>query len=122
MLENLRQGGEGRVGCILWLLVLLVVSMILWKAIPVKIQSAEFYDFMNEQAKFAQGSSPEAIKKRILNRAEQLDLPVDEKNLSVEKPGDRIRIKCSYSVPLEFPGYTYHWQFDHEIDEPIFIF
>lgn len=116
------QRGEGNLGCVLWLLLLAVAVLIAWKAVPVKIKSAELYDFMVEQAKWAASSNPEVIKKRILHRAKELDLPVDEKNVQVERIGDRIRMKCSYTVPLDFPGYTYHWNFAHEVDRPIFIF
>jgi hypothetical protein len=27
----------------------------------------------------------------------------------------------SYVVFLEFPGYTYEWNIEHELDRPIFI-
>jgi hypothetical protein len=116
------QSGDSKFGCILWLLLLGVAVLISWKAVPVKIATAEFYDYMVEQAKFAGGTHPDTLKKRLLVRATELELPVNEKNLSVERIGDRIRIKCSYVVPLEFPGYTYVWKFDNEVDRPIFIF
>jgi hypothetical protein len=116
------QAGDSKFGCVLWLVLLAVAVLISWKAVPVKIANAEFYDFMVEQAKFAGGSSPETIKKRLLVRAKELDLPVTDKNLSVERIGDRIRMKTGYVMLLEFPGYTYEWRFDHEVDRPIFIF
>lgn len=117
-----RQRGNGKVGCTIWLLLLAVAVLISWKAVPVKIASAELYDFMVEQAKFAASSRPETIKKRILTRAKELDLPVTERNLAVERIGDRIRMKCTYVVPLRFPGHTYEWRFDHQVDRPIYIF
>ena len=39
-----------------------------------------------------------------------------------QRNGDRLRMRATYTVPLEFPGYTYHWNFDHQVDVPIFIF
>jgi hypothetical protein len=61
------------------------------------------------------------MKKALLRKARDLQLPVDPKRLTVSKRGERIRIECSYEVPIEFPGYTYVWHFEEEIDEPIFI-
>ena len=108
-------------GCAVWLLALAVVLLICWKAVPVKMASAEFYDYMEEQAKFAGGTPPEVLKKQILQKARELELPVTDKRLTVERIGDSIRMQASYEVPLEFPGYTYVWKFEHLIKRPIFI-
>lgn len=122
MFVRWNQRGDGKLGCIIWTIVLAIVVLIAWKAIPVKIKSAELYDFMVEQAKFAANARPDVLKRRILQRAKELDLPLKEKALSVERIGDRIRMKASYTVYLEFPGYTYTWDFNHVIDRPIYIF
>lgn len=116
-----RRAGDSKLGCAVWLLALAVVLLICWKAVPVKISSAELYDYMEEQAKFAGGTPPEVLKKQILQKARELELPVNEKQLTVERLGDSIRMRCTYEVPLEFPGYTYIWKFDHLIKRPVFI-
>lgn len=115
-----RSLGEGNLGCVLWSLAFIVIALICYKAIPVKLNTAELYDYMIEQAKF--GTAPAAdLKKGIILKARELELPVDDKNLTVERIGDRIRMKTSFEVPLVFPGYTYVWKFDWEIDRPIYI-
>jgi hypothetical protein len=113
--------GEGKIGCILWTLVLVVAGLIAWEAIPVKIASSELYDFMVEQAKWAGHTSPDTLKRHILERAQELDVPLDPKNLSVQRVRDRIRMRAYYMVPLEFPGYVYEWEFDLEVDRPVFV-
>ena len=115
------QRGEGKLGCILWSLVLLVGAMIAWKAIPVKVASSELYDFMVEQAKWAGHTPPATLKQYILDRAKELDIPLDPKNVSVERVRDRIRMRAYYVVPLEFPGYVYDWEFDLQVDRAVFI-
>jgi len=112
--------GEGKLGCILWTALLLAFVGVCWKIIPVKLRSTELYDFMEEQAMFAGTSKQEALKKRIVHRAEELDLPVNPKNIKVEKRGGRVRMKVTYTVPIEFPGYTYMWEFVHIVDRPVF--
>jgi hypothetical protein len=116
------QRGDSKLGCILWILVLLTGAMIAWKAVPVKIASSELYDFMVEQAKFGARLSPERVKRLIVERADDLDLPLDAKNVSVNKTYGRIRMRAYFVVPLEFPGYVYDWEFDLEVDRPIFVF
>lgn len=113
--------GDSKVGCAIWVLIVIVCGMIAWKAVPVKIASSEFYDFMIEQAKYAGNVPPDILKKRILEKAGELNLPVGEKQVIVERHGDNIRMRCAYTVALDFPGYTYNWTFKHELNRPIFI-
>jgi hypothetical protein len=113
--------GDSKLGCILWVALLLAFVGASWKIIPVKLRSSELYDFMEEQAMFAGRSKAETIKKRIVTRAEELDLPVKIKDIVVKRTGGRIRMKCTYVVPIEFPGYTYQWHFEHVVDRPVFV-
>jgi hypothetical protein len=114
--------GEGNLGCILWVLLLALGLLIAWKMIPVKVNSAELYDYMDELARFNAGKeSAEEIKKKILVRAAELHLPVEKENVTVVRDGDRIQMTVDYTVPVKFPGYTYNWHFSHELDRPIFI-
>lgn len=122
MRRRIAERGEGNLGCILWLLVLGLAVMISVKAIPVKIASAEMYDYMDELARSAGvNTTAENVKKAILQRAADLKLPLDKDKVTVVRNGDRLRMRVEYTVPVEFPGYTYHWRFVHELDRPIFI-
>jgi hypothetical protein len=122
MRRRIAERGEGNLGCILWLLVLGLAVLITWKAVPVKIASAELYDYMDELARSAGvNTTSEEVKKAILKRAEDLKLPLDKDHVMVERNGDRLRMRAEYTVPVEFPGYTYNWRFVHELDRPIFI-
>lgn len=114
--------GEGNLGCIVWLLVLAVAVMISWKMIPVKVNNAELVDFMTEVAQFQSAQkTPEEIKLIILARAGELGIPLTKENVTVTKTRDRVRMTVDYTMPVQFPGYTYNWHFRHELDRPIFI-
>ena len=116
------QSGEGRIGCIIWLALLAGGLLIGYKAIPVKIATSELYDYMDEQAKWAGATKPEVLKSRIFQKAKELDLPVAAENVTVERYGDSIKMRAVFTVPLEFPGYLYNWEFDLQINRAIFIF
>lgn len=122
MRRRIAERGEGNLGCIVWLLVLGVAVLIAWKAIPVKMASAELYDYMDEVAR-ATGvnTTAEEVSKAILQRAVDLHLPLTKENLKVVRDGDRLMMRAEYTVPVEFPGYTYNWHFVHELDRPIFV-
>jgi hypothetical protein len=116
------QSGEGNLGCIIWSLVLGLAILISWKMIPVKVSSAEMADYLVEVAQFQSAQkAPEDIKKIILLRASELNIPLAKENVTVVRAGDRIRMTVEYTIPVDFPGYTYNWHFRHEIDRPIFI-
>lgn len=114
------QRGEGNAGCLVWTLLLVVLGVVLWKAVPVKIANASLYDYMVELTKFSANLPADELKKRVLAKAKELDLPVISKQVEVEKTKDRVRIRCRYTVPVEFPGYLYQWEVDHFVDRPIF--
>jgi len=117
------QRGEGNLGCILWALVVIVVAHVAWMMVPVKIASAQLGDFMEDQARFAERRSPEVIKKGILHKARELEIPLDAKQLSVQRRGDHLYMKAEWVQPVRFfGGYTYEWHFLLDIDRPIFIF
>jgi len=105
---------------VLWLAVLATFLFICWKAIPVKLSSAELYDFMEDQAGVSSRTPEETIHKRLLKRGRELNLPLTKNGVKVERSRGRIRMQCTYTVPLEFPGYTYHWDFDQVVDRPVF--
>jgi hypothetical protein len=122
MMKGRNQAGDSKIGCILWALLLAIGVLIAWKAIPVKIASSELYDYMVEQAKWAGGAPADVIQRRVYNKAIELGLPVDIKNVKVEKPGDNVKMRAVFTVPLEFPGYTYEWNFDFQVNRAIYIF
>ena len=115
------QHGGARIGTVIWLLVFVVLVVVSKEAIPVKIRTSQLEDFMVELAKFSTRESDEKLQIRILEKADELQLPVVKNDVSVRKAGGRIRMRAQYEIPLEFPFYTYVWRFEHNVDRPIFI-
>ena len=121
-MRRLRRGiGDNKLGCALWMLLLAAIVVVLVKAAPVRIKSAQLKDFMTEQAKFAQRTNAATLKKRILKRAYELEIPVDPKKVSVVKGRGNIRMTADYTVPLDFYVYKRNWDFHLVVDEPVFI-
>ena len=115
-----REAGEGRVQFFFWLIVFAAALLIAFRVIPVKVKDAQLVDYTVELAQFRNHLSAETLEKDIFNKARELDLPLERKAIKVEKFRERIRMKFSYTVPIDFPGYTYVWTIDHEIDRPLF--
>lgn len=122
-MDRQRQAGAVRVGCILLVTVFAMFALptlfVLWKLLPAKTAASELYDYMVEQAKEAGDTPASLLKQRLVSKARELDLPIDAGIVKVELPSGRIRISASFTVPIEFPGYTYDWEFDLRVERPL---
>ena len=114
--------GAGNVGCLLWLIVAVAVGHVLWKVVPVKIRTSEFYDVMQEQASFGSIKSEQQIQWEILRRAEQLKIPVTKENFKIVRSRESVTVEAHYEIPIEFFGglYRYVWKFDPVVTRPTF--
>jgi hypothetical protein len=101
--------------------VLLIAGLIAYKMIPVKVKAADMRDTVTDEAKSAGTNRDDTkILKRILAKAQELNLPLAEEDVKIQRASGMIRIEVSYTVPVEFPGYTYHWAFHHKAENPLF--
>jgi len=112
--------GDSKLGCFLWLALLAIFVMVAFKAVPVKISGSQMYDFMEAQAKFARRPTKALLMGRLKRKERELQLPVKEKDFKVVVGGARVIMEVKYMVPLEFPGYTYEWEFEYKVDRPVF--
>jgi hypothetical protein len=114
--------GGANFGCIVWLVILAFVSYVLWKVVPVKIASSEFYDVMQEQAAFGSIKDPKFIEFEILRRAGELKIPVTKDNLKVTRGREMITVEAHYEITIDFfnGAYKYVWQFDPIVQRPLF--
>lgn len=117
-----RSRGAGNIGCLLWLVVVVAVGHVLWKVVPVKIRTSEFYDVMQEQASFGSIKSEQQIQYEILRRAQELKIPVTKDNFKIVRSREAVTVEAHYEIPLEFFGglYRYVWKFDPVVSRPTF--
>jgi hypothetical protein len=114
--------GAANVGCIVWLLILGFVGYVLYKVVPVKIASSEFYDVMQEQAAFGSIKDPKFIEFEILRRAQELQVPVTKDNLKITRSREAITVEAHYEITIDFfnGAYKYVWKFDPVVIRPLF--
>ncbi len=114
--------GSANVGCIVWLIIVALVSYVLFKVVPVKIASSEFYDVMQEQAAFGSIKDPKFIEFEILRKAEELKIPVTKDNLKIVRSREMITVEAHYEITIDFfsGAYKYVWKFDPIVQRPLF--
>ncbi len=115
-----RELGEGQIGCLVGLVLLLVAGMVAYKMIPIKVRAAEMRETVIDEAKSAGAHTDKQMISAILREAERLDLPVAEENIEIVRRAGQVRVDVKYTVVVEFPGYVYNWNFHHKQENPIF--
>jgi hypothetical protein len=120
MLRNRRERGEGQFGCLVSLAILLLAGLVAYKMIPIKVKAADLRDTVVDEAKSAGQHNNKQITAAILSKAESLDLPLEEDDIQIKRKSAEISVDVRYTVPVEFPGFTYQWNFHHHAENPIF--
>ena len=118
--SNRREAGEGNFGCIVGLVLLVIAVIIAFKVIPIKANMADLRQVCIDEGKSAGQHSDATIMKRILEKADEVHLPVTEENVTIARAQNTITIDVDYTVPVPFPGYTYQWHEHHHVENPIF--
>lgn len=120
MKRNRRERGEGQFGCLVGLVLLALAGLIAYRMIPVKVKSAEMRDHIVDESKSAGQHNDAQIRKSIMAKAEQLEIPMRDEDLKIDRRNEIMRIEATYTMPVQFPGYTYQWKFRHRTENPIF--
>jgi hypothetical protein len=120
MRRSRREAGEGQVGCLVGLVILFIAIFIAYKMVPVKVKSADLRQTVVDEAKSAGSHSDDQIRKQILLKAQDSNLPVTDDSITIERTGNLIRVDVDYTVPIVFPGYTMQWHQHHHAENPIF--
>jgi hypothetical protein len=115
------QRGDVPIGCLIGMVVILVVVLVGIKVIPLMIHTGELDKEINVLADRAnrRDYNDERILHDILQKAEDLDLPVTKQDVTIQRSSKHIKITVSYDMPIEFPGYTYVWHKEHYQDRPL---
>ena len=114
------QKGEGKVGVIFWILVFVIAGVLAKEWIPVKISDMQLKDHVDELAKLHPRRNGEFYTDMILRRANDLDIPLDRKNLKVDKTGQRVRVSLEYTQTLNLLFTTFDWTFRWKVERDIF--
>jgi hypothetical protein len=121
MRDRSAERGDGRIGFLLSLALLGVAIFIGVKIIPVRINAYEFRDFIQEECRFAATRNKDSqIYQRIVDKAEELKLPLDKKNVHMKRTRTEMVISASYEQPIDLKFTTYVYKFSHEERAPLF--
>ena len=116
------QRGDVPIGCLVGGLVALIVALVAIKVTPIMLRVGELdkeIGVLSDRAN-RRVYTDKRIEKDILDKAEELDLPVTKKNVTIKRSSNRIKVTVAYDLSIEFPGYTYVWHKEHYHERPLF--
>lgn len=108
-------GNKGSVGGIFWLIIFIAV---IYVGISFSKPYYRAYTLGSHTRDFLKTDigNLEAIKKNVMKDAEELKVPLNEKNLEVFLVNKIIKVKASWSETVDFWGY-YQKQLDFSMEE-----
>jgi hypothetical protein len=112
--------GEGRLGCVIWLLLAAAVVYVGYVIIPVKLASSRFEDAMREEAAFGSNRGNPQIIQELLKTAQEQDIPLTKEQIEIVRTRESITISVEYQKTLSFLGlYEYVWKFNPVVERPL---
>ncbi|MBL0313979.1 MAG: hypothetical protein IPP78_15020 [Holophagaceae bacterium] len=111
------QRGEGKVGCVVSLLVLTILVAVAIKVVPVYYANNQIYDIVDRKAEQAGGRSAEVVEKEIRSEIQGLGIPeaLAPSAIRVQKApnGEQVSVivTMKYSHKVDLYGIT-QWPFD----------
>lgn len=90
--------------------------------IPVAYQAHNFKDLMQHYVDVAsaEGKPPAWAGEQIIKNFGEYDVPPDAL-IAPNKRDNRIEVRIQYVKPVEFPGYTYNYEFDYTARSTAFL-
>lgn len=120
MPSNQERGGAGAL--IFWLVIIGVFVYLGTKFAPTYVASNQFVDSMDVQAKEAAAGnlSDEKVRKELIRRAKELELPIKDGNIHISRTGGEVIIEIQYTVKIDLPiDGGYQWKFSPRVARPI---
>jgi hypothetical protein len=124
----MRQRGEGKIGCIISILILGAVAAAAYKAVPVYWGNSELVDACDLIASGASRKPIEVIEREVKDKAKELGVMealTDRNAIRVSKVGGGEAGTCTiylkYTTVIDFYGF-YKWSLvtNKHISKPIF--
>jgi len=90
--------------------------------VPVAYQAYMFKDLMQHYADVAasQGYQPSWAGQQLVKSAPEYEVPANALITPVQRD-NRVEVRVQFVRVIEFPGYTYNYEFDHTVRSTAFL-
>ena len=120
--QRSNETGSARLKFLLVMIVLGALAYGGYLFLPVAYQNYVFKDLMQHDVDLAAaaGYPPAWVEEQLTKSLPEYDIPKE----AVITPGqneNRIEVRVQFTRPIEFPGYTYQYEFDHSVKSTAFL-
>ena len=114
--------GSARLKLLVFLLVLGAIGYGMYLYVPVAYQAYLFKDWMQHTVDVAvtTGRKPEWVSDQLKKSLEEYSVPPDA-FIAPANRDNRVEVRVQYTRTIEFPGYTYQYEFDHTARSTAFL-
>ena len=90
--------------------------------VPIAYQAYTFKDLMQHYADVAAAQSyqPSWASEQLIKSAPEYDSPANAVITSVNRE-NRMEVRVQYTREIQFPGYTYNYEFDQTVKSTAFL-
>ena len=105
------------------LIILAIVALVIYSAIkiiPVYVNAYQLIDYADEIAKYPGYRTVDAIKNQIFDKARELGISLDRRNIEVRLTDRETKIHLSFDIEVNIITYKYRKHFDETMTYPRF--
>jgi len=90
--------------------------------VPVAFQAKAYKDLMQHYVDVAtsQGYPPSWAGEQLMKSGPEYDVPQDAVITPMNRD-NRLEVRVQFNRVIEFPGYTYNYEFDHTVKSTAFL-
>jgi hypothetical protein len=114
--------GGARLKFFLVVAVIAIVAYSGYLYLPVQFDAFRFKDLMQHDVEVAAttGYPVSWVTDQLKKSLADYNVPADAV-ITPSQQDNRVYVRVQYTVPIEFPGYTYQYEFDHTVQSTAFL-
>jgi len=120
--QRTSERGSARLKFVIVIAIIAVGAYALYMYVPVAYQGYLFKDLMqhNVDVASAQGYPATWVRDQLVKSAPEYGVPADAV-ISPTQRDNRMEVTVQFVRPIEFPGYTYQYNFDYTVKSTAFL-
>jgi hypothetical protein len=120
-----RRSTEGGSANVKFLVVMAIIGASAYAAylyVPIAYQAHTFKELMQHYVDVAsaEGQKPEWVAEQLVKNFPEYEIPKDAV-VTHAKRDSRIEVRVQFTKQVEFPGYTYNYEFDQTVKSTAFL-
>ena len=120
--DRSNERGGSRLKFIIVMAIILCAGYAAYVYIPVRYQAYLYKDSMQQFVDIAsaQGKPPTWVGEQLSKIGDDFDVPANA-IITPSTLDNRVLVRVQFTKPIEFPGYTYEYEFDETVKSAAFF-